>query len=662
MVAALTRGSVLGCVLLAVAGEPLPAAEQPTAAQVRDLLRLRVGDLRLLRVPARDVDLPQPRRPDGSIDPRFAITPAKRELGKMLFFDPVRSSDIRPEFGGVPATRQTASCGSCHLGAAASKAGVLFNLAVGGEGFGYLDPSLQRFVVRRRPRPGLVDEIPTPLDLIVGGVLVRSGRFDAIDSLPRLSPSVIGFAFNLRLLAGGVAGETDGPGKANLNPYGLPAGENVGEIAFSAHRMAGAQGAALRAIPAYVRLFRDAFPQEAAAADAAGDPELLINDHTVARAIAAFLRTVVTRDTPWDRFLAGDDAALTRRQLRGAFLFAAPAGEGGAGCISCHSGPMLNKVLGDERGLLVRENFHNVGIGDHPLQDLARAALGDPSYRDIGRAEATGDPADLYKVKTPTLRQLRDGGQYTHAGRLSSVREVVRYFNDGVPQDATAGAAASLAPLFVRPRGAGWPAGLGLTPAEIEALVDFLENALYDSAFGRDDPDSPTAAFDPTRGDLSYSIRRPDLVALGAVDGLMPSGLAPFDDDPLARRDLGIDLLDVTAQLQVIRSQVPDGPPPATRSPGSARTERLTLVNRGVDPIDTDLMLVLSGLPPGVELTNADGVTLLRPAPAMPYRRMFLQGGLLPSGGSLDVMLHFHVPAGQRPDFTPVVFSGQATP
>jgi hypothetical protein len=53
--------------------------------------------------------------------------------------------------------------------------------------------------------------------------------------------------------------------------------------------------------------------------------------------------------------------------------------------IACHSGPNLNKQLGDEEGDLVEENFVNVGIAEHPLQDLARSALGDSGHTDRGR-------------------------------------------------------------------------------------------------------------------------------------------------------------------------------------------------------------------------------------------------------------------------------------
>ena len=104
------------------------------------------------------------------------------------------------------------------------------------------------------------------------------------------------------------------------------------------------------------------------------DLNLLINDITVLRATATFLRTTVTRNTPWDRFLAGNNNALTPAQRRGARLFFTSARSGGAGCYSCHSGPMLNKQVNDPDvagvGQFVEENFYNLGLADHPLQAL----------------------------------------------------------------------------------------------------------------------------------------------------------------------------------------------------------------------------------------------------------------------------------------------------
>jgi cytochrome c peroxidase len=393
-----------------------PSHEGLGASQLRQFIAQQVGGLQKLTVPAQDTDLPQPRRADGSPDPFFQITEAKRYLGKQLFHDPARMIRIRPPFGGVPATAGSASCASCHLGETASKAGTLLNFAVGGEGRHYTDAQ-GNFVARRRARvdllpqlrstplfPGdaLVDALPTLTDIwrsagqvIVGtpalgfhlppgATLLATGRLDALDSVGRNAPGVIGSAFNNRLLLFGLAGEPHAtPG--GLNPLHHPAQENVGLLLMDAHRLLEDQSSFLSTVPVYRKLFRDAFPEEAAQAPsclpqttpAAGACDALINDITVLRAAATFLRTTVTRDTPWDHFLAGHNRALTASQRRGAKLFFTPANQGGAGCYGCHSGPMLNKQVNDPDvagvGHFVEENFYNLGLGDHPVQALNSA-------------------------------------------------------------------------------------------------------------------------------------------------------------------------------------------------------------------------------------------------------------------------------------------------
>ena len=219
-----------------------------------------------------------------------------------------------------------------------------------------------------------------------------------------------------------------------------------------------------------MKLFRDAFPVEAAQADAKNDMTILVNDQTVFRATATFLRTAVTRNTEFDKFLAGNDHALTPGQLRGAKLFFTRAGaEGGAGCFTCHSGPMLNKQYNDPDvagvGKFVEENFINVGIGDHPVQALNALArghldsnnLGKDGFpyhaEDVGRQEITGDPKAAFKFRVLALRQLKDARTFFHDGSFTSVRDVVEYFNAGVPKDPTAGAAATLSDRFTNPRG-----------------------------------------------------------------------------------------------------------------------------------------------------------------------------------------------------------------
>jgi cytochrome c peroxidase len=597
------------------------------APALRAAIIARLGSLEKLRVPERNEDLPQPALSDGSLDPRFAITEAKRYLGKLLFFDPVRMNRIRPEFGGDFSTIQTASCGSCHLGEVAGKAGQIFNLAQGAEGRGYTDAQ-GRFHVRRRVMPGKVDIIPTGIKQEVNGVVLKDGRFDMVDSVPRLSPSMIGFAFNNRLLLGGKVGQPAGDPN---NPRGLPAGENLAETAFDAHRMLETQKDALQQIPAYLKLFQDAFPEEAARYAASGRLDDLINDDTVERAVAAFLRTVVTRNTAWDRFLAGADRALTPRELRGAWLFVSQTSAGGANCISCHSGPMLNKQLGDEAGRLVEENFYNLGIGDHPLRELARQALGDPNHHDLGRGDITGRAEDNFKFRTLTLRQLKDaGGQLMHSATFKTVREVVEYFNAGLPRDPMAAAAGNLTPRFTNPRGPNSAPGLGLSEADIEALVDFLENALDDPDFARFNPNSTTETFEPNERDLTYSVYRPDLAALGAVDGLMPSGLCRTSNDALTRRDFGLEFLDLTSRVSVARERV-------IKRFGFVQIHQFQLTNTSDDPVDTHLLLCFKGLPLGAVVLSAEGRTIDVPSRGLPYQRVFLPEGVLEPGQTVSV-------------------------
>jgi cytochrome c peroxidase len=682
--------NAVGAVSIAVVCSTAGADNGDAPGHLRQYIDRQVGGIHKLVVPARDVDLPQPRLANGEPDPRFKITEAKRYLGKQLFHDPIRTARILPEFGGVLATKQTASCGSCHMGEAASKAGTLLNFAVGGEGRHYTDAQ-GNFIPRRRPRvdilpklrdeplfPGdsLVDEIPTLTDiyeLAVGspargrklpppGKLLRTGRLDALDSVGRNAPGAIGAAFNNRLLMGGFAGEPDdAPG--GLNPFNFVAQESVALLLLDAHRMLDFQSAELQKLATYRKLFRDAFPEEATQADASGDLNKLINDITVLRATATFLRTTVTRDTPWDRFLAGDNRALSGAQRRGAKLFFTSARDGGAGCFSCHSGPMLNKQVDDPdvagAGQFVEENFHNLGLADHPLQALNRAARHDPTFRDDGRREITARADDAFKFRVLTLRQLKDARFFFHNGSFTSVKDVVKYFNAGVPQDSEAAAAGTLSERFTHPRGPGSAPGLGLTEAQIEDLTDFLENALYDPAFVHHDPKSPTKMFQLSPEDFLYSVHRPDLVALGntdghpAIDGRPLSGKAQDNDDPLSRRDMGLEFLDVTPQVQVTLSRS------SRRGKGDHHIEVYKITNTSSQIVDTHLLVIVQGLSTRLRVTNASGTT----SAGEPYLRVFLPDGVLLPGQSIYQPIAIHGPAhaqAANPSFK--LLSGQGNP
>jgi cytochrome c peroxidase len=660
---------------------------------LRDFIGHQVGGIDKLKVPETNAEIPVPKMPDGTINPRYKTTEEKRYLGKMLFHDPVRTARIDPAYGGVPATSQTGSCGSCHLGEAAGKAGAVLNFNVGGEGRGYTDEN-GNYVIRRRPRSdlpilrqkplfegdALVDELPTLTDIYhipvplpghievttpargeklpLPDALLRTGRLDALDSVGRQSPGMIGFAFNNRLLLGGFAGEPDSA-RGGLNPFGDPAQENLTLLLLDAHRMLTAEAAELQKSRAFVELFREAFPDEAAQADAKHDMNQLINDQTVFRATATFLRTTVTRNTAFDRFLAGDNHALSPAQMRGAKLFFTPAtgGQGGAGCFTCHSGPMFNKQHDDPDvagiGQFVEQNFFNVGIGDHPLQALGRLARNDPNFHDEGRKEITFKDEDAFKFRVVTLRQLKDARTFFHNGSFRDIRDVVKYFNEGVPQDPVAGAALTLSDRFTHPRGKGSPRGLGLTSRQIDDLTDFLENALYDPAFVKFDPNSTTDTLQPNERDLTYSKNRPDLAALGAKDGFMISGLPVDNNDALSRRDAGLEFLDVSSQLRLEKVR--------STSDGPRQTDVYRITNVSTSVVDTHLLSIVKELPDRVRLENASETS----SSGDPYLRTFLRNGVLKPGQSIVQTLVFRRPRENRDvpvSYTLEFLSGQGHP
>jgi cytochrome c peroxidase len=702
-------------------------------AELRAFIARQVGGLDKLQVPSDDAAIPLPPE-DPSRPGRYETTEAKRYLGKMLFHDPVRTArvninegvnpPIRPgeprdlpegtAFGGtvlasnlnvrpvVEATRSSGSCGSCHLGEAAGKAGTVLNFNTGGEGRGYTDEE-GNYVIRRRPQRDLiprdgaylpsvklfdgdtgVDSLPTLTDIYsIGGsqvvatparqkvdplpdALLATGRLDQLDSVGRQSPSMVGFAFNNRLLFGGFAGESNALA-GGLNPLNDPAQENLTLLLLDAHRMLDFESAELQKIPAFVELFRQAFPNEARdfdackTADPSGtcQPELdaLVNDDSVLRATATFLRTAVTRDTPFDHFLSGEDT-LTPRQRRGARLFFTAAEDGGAGCFSCHSGPMLNKQPNDPDvagiGALVEENFFNVGIGDHPVQALNALRRGHlefdregnplPHGEDTGREEITQNSDHAYKFRSLTLRQLKDARTFFHNGSFTDVRDVVSYFNDGVAQDQQfAGQATTLEPRFTNPRGKHAPRGLGLREDQMDAVADFLENGLYDPGFAK--------SFQPNEADLTYSTNHPELAALGASDGQLLSGLAVDNDDPLSRRDQGLEFLDVTQRVRV--DQV-DG----KRSP-LGREDVYQLTNISDSVVDTHLLIIVRGLPSWVRLRNASGTT----HSGEPYIRVFLTDGVLQPGERITQRLDFSdLGRRQPPAYDITILSGQGVP
>jgi cytochrome c peroxidase len=144
------------------------------------------------------------------------------------------------------------------------------------------------------------------------------------------------------------------------------------------------------------------------------------------QAIAAYERTIYSVDSPFDRFLAGDEEALGPEARRGLTLFG-----GKARCGECHSGPNFSDEL-----------FHTLGLAG-----------------DAGRGGVTKAPADDAAFKTPTLREVAKTAPYMHDGSLATLEEVVDYYDrGGTPHP-------NLSPKMTK---------LGLSAQERTDLVAFL--------------------------------------------------------------------------------------------------------------------------------------------------------------------------------------------
>ncbi|MBY4678777.1 cytochrome-c peroxidase [Marinobacterium arenosum] len=147
----------------------------------------------------------------------------------------------------------------------------------------------------------------------------------------------------------------------------------------------------------------------------------------LAQAIAAFERTLLAGDSPFDRYQYGSDQqALTSAEREGLALFT-----GRAGCSGCHS-------IGEDSALFTDNRFHRLGVGfkkiESRLAEIARiyVSSADPAEQlspleisEMGRFVVTGKPADIGKFKTPSLRNVTLTAPYMHDGSVATLEEAV---------------------------------------------------------------------------------------------------------------------------------------------------------------------------------------------------------------------------------------------
>ncbi|NOZ52329.1 MAG: hypothetical protein GXP08_04155 [Gammaproteobacteria bacterium] len=166
--------------------------------------------------------------------------------------------------------------------------------------------------------------------------------------------------------------------------------------------------------------------------------EVPIVYQAVGKAIASFERTVLSFNSPYDAYVAGNANALTTQQVQGLALF-----EGKGNCISCHAAPYFNDAVytnADNTG------FHNLGVFRQGFETDTNDANGGPLFPntdlpeyegyDLGRYYVTNDFADIGRFKTPTLRQLLCTSPYFHNGKYTSLRDAVEFVVRGTVANA----------------------------------------------------------------------------------------------------------------------------------------------------------------------------------------------------------------------------------
>lgn len=191
----------------------------------------------------------------------------------------------------------------------------------------------------------------------------------------------------------------------------------------------------LAADDSYAGEFAEAFPE---------DGLVLAN---LMRALAQYMRTLVSADSRYDRFVRGEGGRLTEAERAGLAVYQSR-------CASCHA-----------TDLFTDHAFHNNGLDD-TFPD-------DPEALGRGRARVTLAPEDVGAFRTPSLRNLGYTGPYMHDGRFSSLEEVIEHYRSGVLPSA------SLDERLVDEYGVP---GIAMSDAEAASLLAFLR-ALDDPAF-----------------------------------------------------------------------------------------------------------------------------------------------------------------------------------
>lgn len=382
-----------------------------------------IGSLEALKMPLQDNLSLIPS------DPKNPLTKEKVLLGMFLFHETGLAENPKKEMG-----RNTYSCASCHQSKAGFRSGIKQGIGEGGFGFGLSGES--RIISS--------DYLPSEIDV-----------------QPITSPTILNTAYQDAMLWNGQFGGT----KTNLGTEinwteGTPKETNeLGFEGLETQAIAGLGVHRLKCLPDmiensdYKSYFDAAFPDV--------DISTRYTEHYAGLAIAAYERTVLANNAPFQKWLQGDTQAMSNNETKGAILFF-----GKGKCFQCHNGPGLNGM-----------EFHALGMNDLSGSDVHQEV--DIATKK-GRGGFTNNSADDYKFKTATLYNLKDVTFFGHGGSFKTIEAVINYKNEAVIENTEMNGT-NLSPLFIP---------LGLDEIEIKQLTEFVEKALYDPNLSRYVPDT----------------------------------------------------------------------------------------------------------------------------------------------------------------------------
>ncbi|MEO0517524.1 MAG: MbnH family di-heme enzyme [Cyanobacteria bacterium P01_A01_bin.116] len=215
----------------------------------------------------------------------------------------------------------------------------------------------------------------------------------------------------------------------------------------------------LQTDPAYLAQFSEAFEAE----------EEPVSIRNISLAIAAFERTLLSFNSPYDRYRYGRDrTAITESAKRGEALFTSERME----CFHCHSGINFSDSARHQRSGFVEVAFHNTGL--YNLDGQGAYPPGNTGVEDL-----TNNPSDMGRFRAPTLRNIALTAPYMHDGSIASLSEVIDHYAAGgrtIPSGPHAGVGSE------NPLKSSFVQGFSITESEQQDLITFLES-LTDETF-----------------------------------------------------------------------------------------------------------------------------------------------------------------------------------